>query len=211
MREIPEINDEEDEVIEYGEVHFRPNDLLVIEQVFANEIIERIRSKHWSKNYFDSNNQRRFTITFVLGQRLEFRIAIGTTLNIIVRGTNLLPGGQISIVEPEFIQTIINFLQKYNRQLRSSALVPERDLVRWRSDNKKLLKDTFDYEIPEEYLFQIDKNECDCIKFEQSTRIILQDRITKAIVEVTGTNEELELISARGRAKLYTLRELREI
>src|SRR5574342_792087 len=93
-------DDDEDEEIEYGDVNFNPSIILAVEQVYAEEIATRIKDKKWAQTYFDNDGQRKFTITFALGLQLEFRVAIGTTINIIIRSINLLPGGQESLTSP---------------------------------------------------------------------------------------------------------------
>jgi len=206
-----EDDDDKDGIIEYGDVKFFPDAIMAIENALNIEVAHQIRKFTWSSHYYTSNGERRFGITFALGVKLEFRIAIGTTLNIIVRGINVLPGGQASMLHPDFMGTLINILQRCHNQLHSSSLVLSRDLKRWREDHRKWKTDTFTYEIPEELLFQIPKNETDCLVYEKTVRLVLQDRITKAMIEVTGVNEDDNLIYARGASKLYTLRELREL
>jgi hypothetical protein len=71
-----------------------------------------------------------------------------------------------------------------------------------------LKKEIFDFEIPDELLFSIPKDEVDIITADIVTTIVFRDRLFKKHkVTVKGVNEAPELLSLRARGHLYQLRE----
>lgn len=203
------LEDDEDEGIEWGDIPFDPSATLIYEQCLIDEVWYRISNKPWSKNYLDREGNRKFTITLAFGLLYELRVSLGTNINIIIRGTNVLPGGQVFLTDPKVMDAVINILWRFNKSLISSSLVPIREIHKWRKDHAKWKRDTFNYDIPENLIFQVPKEEVELITMETSVRMVVQDKITKAFVEIEAKNEDTNLMYQRAAAKLYILRELK--